>query len=385
MRGKQNGGQRPPFSVKRRKPSRLTIHASRWTSAFTIHDSRLTLPDFGTPLVLLREHLLLAAIGDHPPHPRRRPLTQTTKNMKNIILALLLLLVAGSVPAQTRDQAADENTLLWRISGRDLKQPSYIFGTMHMLCATQIDLSDSLRDAIKRSEFVYLELDMENMQELMSIMGKMKMTGDTTLADLLSRSAYDSVKTFFTDKPGMIPFAMLEKFKPMLAASAIMEADMECANPVGMEQLIMVEARQQHVRVRGLETMAFQMSIFDSIPYRLQAQQLVDYVKNYGKGDSRKEFELMMQAYVNQQLNQLEDITKKENAGMEQYMDLLLYRRNVDWVAKMNNLMSEHPLVVAVGAGHLPGDRGVLSLLRKAGYTVEPVANNMLKKLEKNL
>ncbi|TCZ73262.1 TraB/GumN family protein [Flaviaesturariibacter aridisoli] len=305
--------------------------------------------------------------------------------MKNILLALLLLVAAGSAHAQSREAAADENTLLWRVSGKDLKQPSYLFGTMHMLCATQIDLSDSLRDAIKRSDYVYLELDMENMQELMSIMSKMKMTGDTTLADLLSRSAYDSVKTFFSDKPGMIPFTMLEKFKPMLAASAIMEADMACSNPIGMEQLIMVEARQQHVGVRGLETMAFQMSIFDSIPYRLQAQQLVDYVRNYGKGEGRKGFELMMQAYVNQRLDQLESITKKENATMEQYMELLLYRRNVDWVTKLSTLMPDHPIVAAVGAGHLPGDRGVLSLLRNAGYTVEPVANNMLKKLEKNL
>ncbi|GAB4092056.1 TraB/GumN family protein [Flaviaesturariibacter terrae] len=305
--------------------------------------------------------------------------------MKRILLGLLLLVAAVSAPAQNKDAAADENTLLWRVSGKDLKQPSYLFGTMHMLCATRIDLSDSLRDAIKRSDYVYLELDMENMQELMGVMNKMKMNGDTTLADLLPRTAYDSVRNFFAAKPGMIPFAMLEKFKPMLAASALMEADMTCENPVGMEQLIMVEAREQHRGIRGLETMAFQMSIFDSIPYRLQAQQLVDYVKNYGKGDSRQEFEEMMQAYVAQRLDKLAAITVRENAGMEQYMDVLLYRRNVDWVRKLGDLMPQHSVVVAVGAGHLPGDKGVISLLRKAGYTVEPVANNMLKKLEKSL
>ncbi|RYY90078.1 MAG: TraB/GumN family protein [Chitinophagaceae bacterium] len=305
--------------------------------------------------------------------------------MKNILMGLLLLVVAGSAPAQTRQTAVDENTLLWRISGKDLKQPSYLFGTMHMLCATQIDLSDSLRDAIKRTDYVYLELDMENMQELMGVMSKMKMTGDTTLADLLPRSAYDSVRAFFSDKPGMIPFTMLEKFKPMLAASAVMEADVSCQNPVGMEQLIMVEARQQRRGIRGLETMAFQMSIFDSIPYRLQAQQLLDYVKNYGKTDNRKTFDEMMSAYVNQRLDKLQAITLEENAGMEPCMDVLLYRRNIDWVKKMSALMPEHAVVVAVGAGHLPGDKGVIALLRKAGYTVEPVENNMLKKLEKNL
>jgi uncharacterized protein YbaP (TraB family) len=305
--------------------------------------------------------------------------------MKNIILAILLMAAISHAPAQSVHTSTDDQTLLWRISGKNLKTPSYLFGTMHMLCATQIDLSDSLRSAIARTDYVYLELDMENMQELMGVMGKMKMTGDTTLADLLTKTEYDSVRSFFNGKPGVIPFTMLEKFKPMLAASALMEADMECANPVGMEQMIMKEAHQQQHSIRGLESMAFQMSIFDSIPYRLQAKQLIDYVRNYGKTDSRREFESMMQAYINQQLDELEAMTRKENTGMENYLDLLLFQRNRNWVTKLQTIFNEHSVVVAVGAGHLPGDKGVINLLRMAGYTVEPVANNMLKKLEKNL
>jgi uncharacterized protein YbaP (TraB family) len=309
--------------------------------------------------------------------------------MKNIILAFLLLVGVGSASAQKRvaqkEPAVDENTLLWRISGNGLSKPSYLFGTMHLLCAQQIDLSDSLRAAIANTNFVYLELDMENLQELTGVMGRMKMNGDTTLADLLPRPQYDSVRAFFSDKDNMIPFAMLEKFKPMLAASALMEADMTCPNPVGMEQLIMAEARKQERSIKGLETMAFQMSIFDSIPYALQARQLVDYVRNYGNGDSRKEFEEMMQAYLFQRLDKLEGITRRDGGGMEAYNDLLLYRRNANWVQQLQKVMPDNATLVAVGAGHLPGKRGLISMLRAAGYKVEPVANNMLKKMEKTL
>ncbi|GAA4331424.1 TraB/GumN family protein [Flaviaesturariibacter amylovorans] len=306
--------------------------------------------------------------------------------MKNIVLAFVCALAFLVSPAQTTvSQPADPNTLLWRISGKDLSRPSYLFGTMHLLCAGGIELSDSLRGAIKGADAVYLELDMENMQELMGIMNRMRMNGDTTLRDLLSKEQYDSIRTFFAQKPGLIPFSMLEKFKPMLAASALMEADMGCENPVGMEQLIMTEAKKEKRPVRGLETMAFQMSIFDSIPYTLQARQLLDYVHNYGKTDGRKEFEEMATAYVTQQLDKLEAITKRENMGISQYMDLLLYRRNATWVTKLQELMPGKSLVVAVGAGHLPGDKGVIALLRAAGYTVEPMPNNMLKHLEKTL
>ncbi|RYY96063.1 MAG: TraB/GumN family protein [Chitinophagaceae bacterium] len=308
--------------------------------------------------------------------------------MKHIVLAFVCALAISIGTAQTpvaQTESPDPNTLLWRVSGKNLSQPSYLFGTMHMLCAGGIELSDSLRGAIKAADAVYLELDMENMQELMGVMARMRMNGDTTLKDLLSKDQYDSIRSFFARKPGLIPFSMLEKFKPMLAASALMEADMECENPVGMEQLIMKEAKREKRPVRGLETMAFQMSIFDSIPYTLQARQLLDYVQNYGNADARREFEEMATAYVTQQLDKLESITKRENMGINQYMDLLLYRRNATWVAKLKELMPGKSLVVAVGAGHLPGDKGVIALLRAAGYTVEPVANNMLKHLEKTL
>ncbi|RYZ20083.1 MAG: TraB/GumN family protein [Chitinophagaceae bacterium] len=309
--------------------------------------------------------------------------------MKNIILAFLLLVGVGSVSAQKRvaqkTPAVDENTLLWRITGNGLERPSYLFGTMHLLCAQEIELSDSLRAAVQETKQVYLELDMENVQEVTGVMARMKMNGDTTLADLLSRPQYDSVRAFFSDKDNMMPFAMLEKFKPMLAASALMEADMECPNPVSMEQLIMAEAKKQDRDIKGLETMAFQMSIFDSIPYAVQARQLIEYVRNYGKGDSRKEFEEMMHAYLLQRLDKLEGITRREGAGMDNYNDLLLFRRNANWVQQLQHIMAETPVLVAVGAGHLPGDKGLIRMLRAAGYTLEPVSNNMLKKMEKSL
>ncbi len=127
------------------------------------------------------------------------------------------------------------------------------------------------------------------------------------------------------------------------------------------------------------------MSIFDSIPYKLQAQQLVQYVNDYGKNDDNKEFEELITAYRNQELQKLEDLTKKGDASLDQFADVLLYNRNRNWVNKMETLMPEKSVVIAVGAGHLPGEFGVIKLLRKAGYKVEPVKNEMIKKGEKQL
>lgn len=281
--------------------------------------------------------------------------------------------------------ANKDNTLLWRVSGKDLKAPSYLFGTIHMICGDDVILSDSLKSAIQHADKVYLELDMDNMFELMSVMSKMKMRGDTTLAQLLTPEEYEKVKNFFNSNKGLIPFSMLETYKPMLAASTLMQNAVSCSKPMAMEQLVMREAKRAGIGIKGLETMAFQMSIFDSIPYAIQAKQLLNYVENYGNKDDNKEFEELTKAYRNQDLKMLEKLTEKEDGGIAQFTEIMLYKRNEDWANKLSTLMPDGSLVIAVGAGHLPGDRGVINLLRKAGYKVEPVENKMIKNYEKTL
>jgi uncharacterized protein YbaP (TraB family) len=279
----------------------------------------------------------------------------------------------------------NDNTLLWRISGKGLAKSSYLFGTIHMICADDIQLSDSLRSAIRKADDVYLELDMDNMFELMSVMTKMKMRGDTTLSDLLTAPEYEKVKAFFKQKGGMLPFSMLETYKPMLAASTLMQGAIDCDNAIAMEQLVMTEAKKNDKSIKGLETMSFQMSIFDSIPYSVQAKQLLNFIETSGDSSSKKEFENMMNAYRSQELKKLEEITIKEDLGMERFTEIMLYNRNQQWAEKLERIMVGQSLVIAVGAGHLPGEKGVISLLRKKGYKVEPVKNDMAKKMTKEM
>jgi len=293
------------------------------------------------------------------------------------------LLVWGQAPKKI---ATANNTLLWRISGKNITTPSYLFGTMHMLCADDIQLSDSLTAAIQKADKVYLELDMDNLFEMMSAMTKMQMRNDTTLADLLTKDEYEKVKAYFKEKSMLIPFSMLETYKPLLSASMIMEQQAgQCDNMISMEQLILQEAKKNGKDIKGMETMEYQLSIFDSIPYKVQARQLVKMVEEGDKQDDAGELKQLTDAYRNQQLEKMEELTKKEDMGMQNFTELLLYNRNANWAKKLEGLLAEKSLVIAVGAGHLPGEKGVINLLRKAGYKVEPVKNNMIKKKEKEI
>lgn len=294
------------------------------------------------------------------------------------VLMSFLSLISFS---QNTSKPENENTLLWQISGNGLSQPSYLFGTIHMLCSDDAVLSDSLKGVIARCKEVYLEVNMDNLFEMLGILKYMKMRGDTTLSDLLSKEDYEKVKKYYEDKGSMLPFSMMETYKPMLAMSTLEESAVPCDSPVAMEQLIMQEAKKQKKQIGGLETIAFQAGIFDSIPYKLQAQILVHYIDSASEKDKEeeKEFNELVNAYKKQDLAQLEQLINKEDLGISNFTEILLYSRNRNWVEKLKTLMPKKTLLIAVGAGHLPGEKGVISLLRKAGYKVKPVKNNMKK------
>jgi len=301
-----------------------------------------------------------------------------------ILATLGLAACSSSNKTSVSSAAANPNTLLWRISGKNLQKPTYLFGTMHMICANDIELSDSLKSAISSADKVYLELDMDDMFQMLGAMSHMTMRDDTTLADLLSPADYKKVKTYFENKGGLMPFSMMEKFKPLLIESLIMEQSSECENMVVMEQLIMEEAKDKDKEIKGLETMDYQLGIFDKIPYKLQAEQLLKIVDHNEDLNDANEMKVLTQAYRDQELDKMDELTKMD-PSIHDFADLLLYDRNATWAKKLESLMAKNSLVVAVGAGHLPGERGVLNLLRKAGYKVEPVKNDMIKKKVKDI
>ncbi|MBS1573897.1 MAG: TraB/GumN family protein [Bacteroidetes bacterium] len=299
--------------------------------------------------------------------------------MKKWMVRFFALFLSFSALGQKAQSPNNFNTLLWQISGNGLSQPSYLFGTIHMLCKEDAVLSDSLKKIIRNCKDVYLEVDMDNIFEMMGLLKSMKMRNDTTLSDLMDKKDYERVKTFFQEKSGLIPFSMLETYKPLLAVSTLAESSVPCESAVAMEQLIMEEAKRNNKNIKGLETMAYQAGIFDSIPYKIQAEQLIKYVDSSSveKDQESKEFTELADAYKKQDLKRLEELSNKNDVGVSNFTDLLLYNRNKNWVEKLKTLLPAKSLLIAVGAGHLPGDKGVINLLRKAGYTVKPVRNLM--------
>lgn len=270
--------------------------------------------------------------------------------------------------------APNQHSLLWKVSGKGLAAPSYVLGTMHILCPADARISPQLQAVISRVSVVYFELNLSDMGQMFAGIKAMGMQGDTTLQDLLGEAEFQKVAQYF-DGRSALPFKVLQRFKPLLLSALVAEQQMPCESTNGMEMAIMEQANKLKKEIQGLETMAFQASLFDNIPYAMQAQELLKAIDSVGA--SHAEVSKMLDAYRRQDLEALERLTLEEGGELAGQMDALLYNRNLNWVQQFDTIATKGSLLIAVGAGHLPGEKGVLELLRRKGYTVEPLLNTV--------
>lgn len=269
--------------------------------------------------------------------------------------------------------ATNAKSLLWQIRGNSLKQPSYFLGTMHLTCAEDAILSSNAEKIIAQVDAVYLEMDITNAEELLNGMLETGIKSEGALAHILSAADYDKLKMFFEEHGSNMPFEILEKQPPLLIASALYELLLPCEQKYSVELKIIEEAYKAKKEIKGLETFQFQSSILESIPYEAQAADLVSMIDDLEK--YRKQLAAMIAVYKAQDIDELYELSVDEESATAAYMDMLLYKRNSNWVAQVPSIAENGSTLFAVGAGHLGGKKGVISLLRQQGYVVRPLVN----------
>ncbi len=291
----------------------------------------------------------------------------------------------------TEKLAANDKALLWKIAGKNLKQPSYLFGTIHMIPSDDYFMPTYVEKALEKSDKVFFEIntdDMGDMSMMTSLMDMMFMEEGTTLKDLLNEEDYKKVKSKLSDNPLMMLMGdMTDRIKPLFLSSMLEQGDMgggSGMNPLGgggmdmgnmksYEMEFTTMAKAQNKPIEGLETIAFQMSMFDSISLEDQASMLVQALE--GSGDeSKNAIDEMVKLYTQQDVPGLYDMIVSQSEGASSdFEDKFLTLRNKNWIPLMAEAMLKETTFFAVGAGHLGGEQGVVGLLRKEGYLVTPV------------
>jgi len=261
------------------------------------------------------------------------------------------------------------SSLLWSITGNGLVDSSWLFGTIHLIGQDDFFVRPAVERSFAQSEQVAFEIKLDDMAMLMSMGQLLLLPENQTLKGLLDPDLYERLRIWMEDSLGgsMAPF---ERQKPFALLQAV-TMQLIPKNPASYELHFLLEAKAQNKPIFGLETVADQLGIFDSISLSEQILWTLETLEN--KDSMVMLYDAMVEAYKSEDLENLAKLMKEESPEFEAHSATLLDDRNERWIPGIENLMKEHPSFIAVGAGHLAGPRGVISLLREKGYRVEPV------------
>src|SRR5688572_26674531 len=263
-----------------------------------------------------------------------------------------------------------DRALLYEVSGNTLPQPSYLYGTFHLVCPADLQLSEATRKALADSRQLYLEIDFDEPSlQTKLIMGMMLGQGKN-LSDYLNADDYAVLNKFLQDTTGR-GLSLMGNLKPF-ALSAMVYVGMLKCEPASYDLTFAQLAGVQGKDVLGLETFEDQMAVLDSMSVEEQVKELVQIARN--PDDARQELTSLMSAYRQQDLPQLMKLVDESKFGdSPEFTEELLNKRNQKWIPIIEKAAREKSTFIAFGAGHLGGEFGVVSLLRQKGYTVKPV------------
>lgn len=301
--------------------------------------------------------------------------------MKKVLTtALVLALTSMTASAQ----------LLYKISGNGLEKPSYIIGTHHLANVGFVNQINGVTEALTETDQVYGELvwdTMTNIDSLKTVQNAMTLPAGKTIKDYLTPDEYKRLDAFMVAKMGtglsnpmvaskmgnLTPMALVTQFQLLLFMTKHMgEFDPSST----FDQYFQAQAKKNGLPCGGLETLQKQINVlYTGKPMSRQVEELMCFIDN--ENFNSQMMEDLTSAFYAQNLETLKQVMDRKLGGKcdstPEEEDMLINNRNADWVAKMPGIMTSKPTFFAVGAAHLPGDKGVLQLLRNAGYTIEGV------------
>jgi uncharacterized protein len=292
--------------------------------------------------------------------------------MTNPIKLFFISLIFSSLYFTQIYGQKEDKSLLYEISGNGLSQPSYLYGTIHMICKDDFVMNEATKQKFSETQQVYLELDMDDPKMMPEMMKSMYMTDGSTIKTLLSEPDYQKVSQFFKDTLKM-NIGTMDKMKPFVLSSMSVTKLLSC--PIqSYEETFMKMAKEEKKEILGLETVQDQFGAMDKMGMKKQADMmLVKLVENWT--DGKQEFKQMITDYKNQDVEALLQDMEKSKTSDANFQEDLLVTRNQNWIPKIQQITKEKSTFFAVGAGHLGGKKGVIALLRQAGFTVKAVKN----------
>lgn len=269
-------------------------------------------------------------------------------------------------------QIPTEKSLLWKISGKDLSSASYLFGTVHVIDSAHFFMPSAWLDAFQACQVLVTENNNDSwkIKELRQAARLQKYPNRGTIAQDLSEVDLERLHTFLQDslKLNNKKIKGVLRLKPYVLLSAL--SNNKPATK-GYEREFIRMARERKLPVQALASPTQTLQYLERVDQQLFLQQIVWNVSAKAKGETTTDIDSMTRAYLEQDLPTIHRLNELGNA--KSFFDIAVSERNRDWIAVIEKMIASQPTFIAVGAGHLAGEQGLIHLLRKQGYSVLPV------------
>lgn len=286
--------------------------------------------------------------------------------MKNLFKLFIAALIFFGVKIQAQPQSPKlENSLLWEVSGNGLSKPSYLYGTIHMICSSDYFLTDKTKKAFESSEKLMLEINFSDPKE-MSQMQQLAM-GKEPLSKKLTPEQLAKLDDILIKTTGMT-VKQVDSFSLLTVMSLISMKTFGCTDLKFYEMEFIEQAKKRNIEIGGLESVKDQFVILENAYTNDEIIAMLDE-------SVPEETAKLVSTYKAENIESLYDITTYERFTSKKTKKIILDERNLNWVKSMAELIKKQSVFFAVGSAHLGGEFGVINLLRKAGYKVKPILN----------
>jgi uncharacterized protein YbaP (TraB family) len=266
------------------------------------------------------------------------------------------------------------NSLLWKVTGNGLKKPSFLYGTMHTSDARVFAFSDSVMKYFTSAPAYAMELDPKEAFN-MSLVSKLMMGKGYSLKKMIPGREYELLDSVVKHEIGF-SVSLFDNVAPVFTMTIFEASAMELkdssvhGNKEVLDLYFYKQAKKKKKKIIGIETVDEQLSALNSLDYQEQADLMVKEIHSFEEHKSQGAD--LVKFYLEQNLDSL--AAGDVDAEMpEKFYKALVTDRNVRMANRIDNFVREQSTFIAIGALHLPGDKGVIELLRRKGYKVEAV------------
>ncbi|MFN0253989.1 TraB/GumN family protein [Pedobacter ureilyticus] len=288
------------------------------------------------------------------------------KSTSSSTFKLALLIIGLFVVIHNASAQKSNSSLLWKIEGKELQKPSYLFGTNHMLCESDYRMPQKVKDAMQATDQAYLEINLGDPNVTAEMQKHMAASQPLSTSVSKEDAVYIDSLLKLKLKVGL---QQVDNLKPLLIVSSLMQTSLPC-KVISFESEIVKVSKAANKEVKGLSSVEEQYSFLDKI---FKPKDFVPYLKMWTDEELKKSFNTIKTAYLAEDLATIDSLMAAFYTSDPEGYHNLLPMRNHLWADRIPTIIKEKPTFFAVGCGHLQGKEGMIALLQAKGYKVTPV------------